>query len=99
MKNEKFFITPDMIPRIDVDLENIDFERLSSKEFQKEFKQSKAYEKYVMPALKREKARKKQQRKDWWKENVIQLLGILLAFIAIIPLIIQAIVYILSKLV
>ncbi len=84
MKNKKFFITPDMIPRIDVDLENIDFERLSSKEFQKEFKQSKAYEKYVMPALKREKARKKQQRKDWWKNNSWDIVNTLIAIVALL---------------
>lgn len=84
MKNKKFFITPDMIPRIDVDLENIDFERLSSKEFQKEFKQSKAYEKYVMPSLKREKARKKQQRKDWWKNNGWDIVNTLIAIAALI---------------
>jgi len=84
MKNEKFFITPDMLPRIDVDLENIDFERLSSKEFQKEFKQSKAYEKYVIPALKREKARKKQRRKDWWKRNYWNIINTLIAVAALI---------------
>ena len=84
MKNEKFFITPDMMPRLDVDLENIDFERLTSKEFQEEFKNSKAYEKYVKPALDREKARKKQIRKDWWKRNSWNIINTLIAVAAII---------------
>jgi hypothetical protein len=83
MKNDKFFITPDMMPRLDVDLENIDFERLASKEHQKEFKKSKAY-KYVKRTLDREKNLNKQQRKDWWKENSWNIINTLIAIAALI---------------
>ncbi len=83
MKNDKFFITPDMMPRLDVDIENIDFERFKSKEHQKEFKKSKAY-KYVKRSLDREKARKKQQHKDWWKLNSWNIINTLIAIAALI---------------
>ena len=84
MKNEKFFITPDMLPKFDIDLENIDFEHLASKEFQKDFEKSKAYEKYIKPMLEREKAQKKQKRKDWWKNNFWNIINTLIAFVALI---------------
>jgi hypothetical protein len=84
MKDEKFFITPDMMPRIDVDLENIDYERISSKEFQKDFKKSKAYEKYVKPVLDKEKAQRNQVRKDWLKTNSWNLISTLIAIAALV---------------
>ena len=84
MKKQKPIITPNMLPKLDIDLENIDFERLSSKEYRKEFESSVAYKKYVQPALAREKARKMQIRKNWWVENCWDIINFLIAISALI---------------
>lgn len=93
---KKPLITPDMLPKFDIDFNDADLELLSSKEWQKQFKKSKAYEKYVQPMYKEEKERRKQYRRNWWKNNWIQFLGLIFAFIAALPVIFQAICYILK---
>lgn len=89
MKNRKPFITPDMLPHIDPDLDNVDFDKLASEEFQKEFKKSNAYKKYVKPVIDRENAAKKQKRKNWWKENSWNIINTLIALAALIISLLQ----------
>ena len=84
MKKQKPIITPDMLPKLDIDLKNIDFELLASKESRDQFKNSDAHKKYVQPVLDRGKSLKKQQRKDWWKQNYWNIINTLLAAVAIL---------------
>ena len=95
MKNDKQKFTMPPIPHINIDTENIKFPENYNP---RDAKKSKAYKKYVVPILKREKALRKQQRKAWWSDNWIQILGLLFAFIAAVPVIIEAASYILSRL-
>lgn len=91
MKKRKPTLPKNVIPRIDLDFDKSDFDQLSSKEFEK----SDAYKKYVLSALEDENKRKKQKRLTWWKNNWIQFFGLVFAFIAALPVIFQAICYIL----
>lgn len=71
--------------------ETIDKLSSMTKKDHKEFTKSDAYKKYVQPTLEREKQQRRTRRKVWWKNNWIALLGLIFAFIAAIPVIIQGI--------
>lgn len=83
MKDNKIKITPDMLPKVGdyIDLDNVE---LPTKEQQKEFKKSEAYKKYVQPTLDREKALKKEQRKEWWWTKGLGLINLAVALVAAI---------------
>lgn len=92
MKNKKYIISP---------LENAGFDKNDIPELTPEttdrFKNSKAFHKYVLPIQKNDKEYKRIKRKEWWKNNLIPLLGLLFAFISALPVILEAVEYILSK--
>lgn len=92
MKNNKNFTTP---------LQNTDFDKNNIPELTPEdlerFKKSKAFREYVLPIQKNDKEYKRIRRKEWWKNNLIPLLGLLFAFISALPVILDAVEYILSK--
>lgn len=96
-EKEKTYITPNMIPKNRRELSDEEIKNISSKKFRKHFKQSYAYNKYVQPVLDEEKYRKKKRFTKWWGDNWIAFLGLVFAFIAAIPVIIQAVEYILSN--
>mgnify|MGYP003295646583 CR=1 FL=1 len=50
----------------------------------RKFKKSSAYKKHVQPVVNRDKARKRQARKEWWWSKGIVILNTLLALIAAI---------------
>ena len=79
MSKKNHIIASDILPRIDIDAENI---KTMSPEQIKQFKKSRAYEKYVKPAIKRDKQIKREQRRQWWWNHGIQLINLLLALIA-----------------
>lgn len=83
MKDNNFKITPDMLPKVGdyIDLENVQY---PTEEQQKEFKKSEAYKKYVQPALDREKARKREQRKEWWWTKGLGLMNLVVGMVAAI---------------
>lgn len=81
MKSKKPIITPDMLPHIDIDTKNI---KPMSPEQRKQFKKSRAYKKYVKPAIERDKQIRREQKREWWWNRGIQLINLLLALIAAI---------------
>lgn len=50
----------------------------------KEFEKSKAYKKYVVPVLEREKKMKHHARVKWWKENWIQVVTLIIGVLTLI---------------
>lgn len=94
MKDNKPIITPDVIPNINLDTDNME---PITEEQRKQFKKSNTYKKYVKPVIDREKMEKHSKRIQWWKDNCIALLSLIFAFIAALPVIIQVFEYILSN--
>lgn len=92
MKNKRDIISP---------LQNTDFDKNNIPDITPEdverFKSSKAFHKYVLPIQKNDKEYRRIRRKEWGKNNLIPLLGLLFAFISAIPVILEAAEYILSK--
>lgn len=82
MKNTKNTITN--VPRPQLNFDDVDFARLASEEYQEQFHESKAYKKYVKPALEREKNLKKQRQLNWWKDNCWDIVNTLIAILALI---------------
>lgn len=71
--------------------ETIEHLKSMTKEDHKAFKKSDAYKKHVLPALKRHKQQKRRKCQEWWKNNWIAILGLIFAFIAAIPVMLQGI--------
>lgn len=78
---KKTLITPNVLPKIDTK-PDVCLETPLSKTEQKQFRESKAYKKYVLPILDGEKNAKKLRRKNWWWTRGLLLLGTLFSFIA-----------------
>lgn len=81
--SKKPFIPP--LPHIDSpSQETIEQLKTMTKEDHKAFKKSDAYKKYVVPALKQHRQRKRLQWQEWWWSKGIQILNLILALIAAI---------------
>ena len=70
-------------PLDQVDLPDINAIKNVSDIDKKQFKKSKAYKKYVLPAKKREKDIKKANRINWWKNNWIAITTLIIAIITL----------------
>lgn len=92
MKNSKRFIPPLQ----STDLDTSSMPDISSEDL-KEFKTSLAYKKYVRPIVEQDRKAKRSSRINWWKSNIIPLLGLIFAFISALPAIIDFIEYIQAK--
>lgn len=92
MKKPNNFVSP---------LQTADFDKTNlpniNQEDKKYSQSSVAYQKYILPIKKRDKEMKRLKRKKWWKNNLIPLLGLFFAFISALPVIIDFIGYIQSK--
>lgn len=95
--SKKPFIPP--LPCVDLpSQEAVDLMKNMTKKELRKFKKSDAYRECVQPVIDRRKLQRKQARKEWWKNNWIAILGLIFAFIAAIPVIIQGIASILKLL-
>lgn len=95
MKKQKHFIPP-YPPLQSSDLGKNAIPDISSEDLENSTS-SIAYQKYVLPIIEREKREKHLKRVNWWKSNLIPLLGLFFTFISALPVIIDFIEYIQSK--
>lgn len=87
----------DLVPPLHtVDFDKEGIKNLKPKDTEN-FQSSIAYQKYVLPIIEHDKKLKRSRRKEWWKNNLIPLLGLFFAFISALPVIIDFIGYIQSK--
>lgn len=88
MKKTKDFIPP--LSTVNIDREDL---HVDTDAFKSGHKPA-SYQKYVLPAIQREKKREHDRKLRWWKDNIISLLSLLFAFIAALPAIFEFIEYI-----
>ena len=79
---KNIFVPP--FPHIDPpSQETIDKLKNMTKKDHREFNKSEAYQKYVLPVLKRDRKKRKTNNIKWWKNNWINIAGLILALIGI----------------
>lgn len=69
------------LPKIDISPKSIEEIKNTDK---KEFEKSEAYKKYCVPAKEKIKKLKRQKRKDWWKNNWIGIVTLIITAITLI---------------
>lgn len=81
-QNQKPFITPDMLQQPHLNIREDELKQIADKEWQKQFKKSDAYQKYIQPMLDDEKALKKQHRINWWWNKGLPLFSAIFSLVA-----------------